>query len=153
MRNKYFSFSTGNVLFNFEDFQFCDFPAVTIDSDMFMMHGNGSAWQLEFRESDAINFTCRKGKFDLGEICDELYSLTFNELRVIAAELPKREFKRQLVCPVRIGSKKVLVDDLALLIQRLLIKLVEIDAEMRKFEKWNYTKKVECAVRDFIFVG
>lgn len=146
-RNKHFSFSTGNILFDFENFQYYDFPNITIDADIFMVHGNGNSWEIEFRECNPINISMCNGKFDIGDIHTELDTLTFKELRVIAKELPgQAKF-------VRIGKKQTLVTDLARLLFGMLSKLVKIEKDMRLREKWNYTNSVGHAIGRFIYTG
>lgn len=149
MRNKYFSFSTGNVMFDFENFSYYDFPNITIDCDMFTLCGIDRAWDIEFRECNPISLTMRNGKFDIGEIYTAIDELTFKQLRVIASELPKNG---ALVPSVRIGKKQTLVTDLTHMLYMMVTKLAEIEREMRKYEKWNYSRQVEKAVSKFIYV-
>lgn len=47
MRNKYFSFSTGNVMFDFADYYY-DFPDISIDSDICIAHGNDNVWDFYY---------------------------------------------------------------------------------------------------------
>lgn len=119
---------------------------MSIDADIFMVHGSGNSWTIEFRECDPITVASRNKKFDIGEIYTELGTLTFKELRVIAKELPGTS-------PVRIGKKQTLAADLSRLLYHMLSSLVEIERQMRLREKWNYTHLVESAVHRFIYTG